>query len=56
MGLIIDIAFELPKDMQAALESRIRQVVCEPPPLLFYARVKVLDSSLPDVLVYGNIY
>lgn len=55
-SLIIDIAFELPEIIKVSLESRIRQMVAEPPGNLFFVQVKIASNSLVPVRVIGQVY
>lgn len=54
--LIIDIAFEMPEAIKVSLESRIRQMVAEPPGNLFFVQVKIASNSLVPVRVIGQVY
>jgi hypothetical protein len=57
LPLIIDTDFALSEDATAELCRRINQILCEPPPALFFVQVRIIPASIDDIgMVVGDIY
>ncbi len=55
-SLVIDIAFPMQPEVKERVESRIRQIVIEPPANLFFVRIKIVSDPQVQGRVVGQVY